>query len=137
VRIAYEYDFLYRDRGFVGFIVGADLPRVTASLQAPLISGSVQEDTPTPIIGGIARVYVVKNVAVTAKVLGFKLPESVDSQRRYSLRILDIDIFGTLNFTNNVGVQGGYRNFDVTYRVKQDSGQFLVKGFYIAGVARF
>lgn len=137
MRLAYEYDFLYRDRGFAGFIVGAELPRVSASLQAPLVSGSVQEDTPTPIIGGIARVYVIKNVAITAKVQGFKLPESIDSERRYSLRILDVDVFGTVNFTNNVGAQAGYRHFDVTYRVKEDSGQFLVKGFYIAGVVRY
>ena len=30
---------------------------------------------------------------------------------------LDLNIYGTLNFTNNVGVQVGYRSFDVGYVV--------------------
>jgi hypothetical protein len=137
IRLEYEYDFLYRDRGFAGVIVGADLAQVSASLQSPLVRGEVHESTPTPLIGGIARVYVVKDASITAKVQGFKLPESLDSQRRYSLRTLDVDIYGTANFTNNFGVSAGYRYFDVTYRVKEDSGNFNVKGFYFAGVVRF
>jgi len=137
LRFAYEYDFVYRNRGFVGFIVGADLLEVSASLEAPLVHGSVHEKTPTPLLGGIARVYVLSNVSITARVLGFKLPESVDSERRYSLRMFDVDVYGTLNFSDNFGVQGGYRSFNVTFRVKQDSGDFLVKGFYMSGVVRF
>jgi len=137
LRFAYEYDFVYRNRGFVGFIVGADLAEVSGSLDSPLLHGSAKEKTPTPLAGGIARLYVMSNVSVTAKVLGFKLPESVDSERRYALRVLDVDVYGTLNFSDNFGVQSGYRSFDARYRVKQDSASLLVKGFYISGVARF
>lgn len=137
LRFAYEYDFVYRNRGFVGFIVGADLAEVSGSIDSPLLHGSAKEKTPTPLLGGIARVYVLSNVSVTAKVLGFKLPESIDRERRYSLRLFDVDVYGTLNFSDNFGVQGGYRSFNVTYRVKEDSGDLLVKGFYISGVARF
>jgi hypothetical protein len=136
-RIGYEYDFLYRNRWFVGVLVGADLAEVSASIEAPLIHGSIVEKTPTPLLGGTVRVYPVKNVSLTAKIQGFRLPESVDSERRYSLRILDVDLYATLNFTDNFGAQAGYRSFDVTYRVKEDSGDFLVKGYYIGGVVRF
>ncbi len=137
VRLEYEYDFLYRDRGFAGLIVGADLAQVSASLRSPLVHGEVQESTPTPLVGGVARVYFVKNASITAKVQGFKLPESIDDQRRYSLRVFDVDVYATVNFTDNIGASAGYRDFDVTYRVKQDSGDFHVKGFYVAGVVRF
>ncbi len=137
LRLEYEYDFLYRDRGFAGFIVGADLAQVSASLQSPFVRGEVQESTPTPLVGGIARVYFVKNASVTAKIQGFKLPESIDDQRRYSLRVFDVDVYATVNFTNNIGASVGYRDFDVTYRVKEDSGDFHVNGFYFAGVVRF
>ena len=137
LRLGYEYDFVYRDRGFAGFIIGADLARVSASLDSPLVHGAVSENTPTPLVGGIVRVYVVNNASITAKILGFKLPESIDAERRYALRVFDIDVYGTLNFTDNFGAQGGYRSFNVTYRVEQDSGDFLVKGFYVSGVFRF
>lgn len=136
-RIGYEYDFLYRSRWFVGILLGADLAKVSASLEAPLVHGSAVEKTPTPLLGGTVRVYPVKNVSLTAKIQGFKLPESVDRERRYSLRIVDVDLYATLNFTNNFGAQAGYRSLDVTYRVKEDSGDFLVKGYYVGGVVRF
>ena len=55
---------------------------------------------------------------------------------------LDLDIYGTLNFTNNFGVQGGYRSFDLGYTVKDnnittDAGSFVLKGLYVGAVARF
>jgi hypothetical protein len=135
-RIGYEYDFLYRSRGFVGFLVGVDLARVSASLQSPLLHGSMSESTPAPLLGGIARVYPIKNTSITLRIQGFKLPEST-GDRRYSLRIFDVDFYGTVNFTDNFGAQGGYRSFHVTYRVKEDSGDFLAKGYYLGAVVRF
>jgi hypothetical protein len=137
LRFAYEYDFIYRNRGFLGFIVGADLLEVSASIDAPLVGGSIHEKKTVPLVGAIARVYPLSNVSITGKVVGFKLPESLDSQRRYSLRTLDVDIYGTLNFSDNFGVQGGYRVFNLRFRVKEDTGDFQVKGFYVNGVARF
>jgi hypothetical protein len=136
-RIGYEYDFLYRNRWYVGVLVGADLAEVSASIRAPLVNGSILEKTPTPLFGGTARVYPLKNLSVTVKVQGFKLPESVDREQRYSLRILDVDLYATVNFSDDFGAQAGYRSLGVTYRVKVDSGDFLVKGYYVGGVVRF
>jgi hypothetical protein len=136
-RIGYEYDFLYRNRWFVGVLVGADLAEVSASIAAPLVHGSVAEKTPTPLFGGTVRVYPLKNVSITAKIQGFKLPESIDRERRYSLRVFDVDLYATVNFSENFGAQAGYRSFDVTYRVKEDSGDFQAKGYYVGGVVRF
>ena len=44
---------------------------------------------------------------------------------------------GTVNFTDNFGAQGGYRSFDVIYKVDNDNGDLQVKGLYFGGVARF
>jgi len=42
-----------------------------------------------------------------------------------------------VNFTDNVGAQGGYRSFDVIYKVENDNGDLQLKGLYFGGVLRF
>ncbi len=81
------------------------------------------------------RGYVVPNISITAEVTGFKLPESLikDTTGHY----VDVDIYGTVNFTNNVGVQVGYRSFDVGYLVESDTGSFTLKGMFFGIVARY
>ena len=49
----------------------------------------------------------------------------------------DFDLYGTVNFTNNVGAQVGYRSFDVLYKIEQDEGNLQLKGLYFGGVVRF
>lgn len=137
ISAAYEYDFLYRDRWFVGFILGADYTDVEATLDSPIDHEYARARAPIPFLGGTARVYVVPNISVTAKITGFKLPESIDEERRYAFRLLDVDVYGTLNFTDHFGVQGGYRSYDVTYRMKSDWGDFQMNGWYLRGVVRF
>ena len=39
---------------------------------------------------------------------GFKIPDSVEN--RYNAHYVDVDVYGTLNATNNVGVKVGYRS---------------------------
>ena len=73
------------------------------------------------------------NISITGEVSGFKIPDSIDS--RYNAHYVDVDIYGTLNFTNNVGVKGGYRSRDVGYLIKSDSGAFTLKGIYFGAVA--
>ena len=71
----------------------------------------------------------VPNIAITGEFTGFKLgwaPDSIrgDTNGHYA----DFDFYGTVNFTNNVGVQGGYRRFDVGYELKNDTGAFTREG---------
>ena len=56
---------------------------------------------------------------------------------RRETRALVFDLYGTVNFTNNVGAQVGYRSFDVFYKVETDEGALKIKGPYIGGVVRF
>ena len=49
----------------------------------------------------------------------------------------DFNLFGTVNFTNYIGAQFGYRSFDVGYKFEDDTGSFVVKGPYFGIVARY
>jgi hypothetical protein len=137
-RFGYEYDFIARDRGFGGFIVDLKYTDVTASLASPIRSDFVHAQAPIPTIGGIFRVYPVPNVAITGEITGLTLgwaPESIrgTSNGHYA----DFDFYGTVNFTNNIGVQAGFRRFDVGYELKNDTGAFTVTGLYLNLVARY
>jgi hypothetical protein len=134
-RFAYEYDFISRNRGFGGFILDAKYTDVTASLQSPIVSEFIHAKAPIPTIGGIVRVYVVPNISVTGEVTGIKIPDSVSKD--YKAHYADVDIYGTLNLTNNVGIKGGYRSLDVGYHVKKDIGSFVLNGIYFGVVARY
>ncbi len=72
--LGYEYDFLYRDRWFVGFVTQSKFTDVEANLQAPIGTDFVHAQAPIPNIGGIARVYVVPNISITGELIGMKIP---------------------------------------------------------------
>jgi hypothetical protein len=134
-RFGYEYDFIYRDRGFVGFIAEAKYTHVAASLDTPVISEFSEAKAPIPAIGLIGRGYLLPNLAVTGEFTAFRLPDSED--RDYNGRYYDFDIYGTLNFSNNFGVTGGYRRLTLSYQAENDFGDFKMRGLYLMGVARF
>lgn len=138
-RFGYEFDFIRRNRGFGGFIIEAKYTDVTVNLTATSGGAALTEfaraRAPIPALGGIARVYVVPNISITGELTGFKLPDSID--KRYAAHYVDVDLYGTVNFTNNIGVKGGYRSLDLGYLVKQDSGSFVLRGIYFGVVARY
>ena len=133
--LGYEYDFLYRDRWFVGFVLQAKATDVQVNLQAPIGSDFVRARAPIPNIGGIARVYVVPNISITGELVGFKIPESVSED--YRAHYFDFDLYGTVNFNDYVGAQLGYRSLDVGYLIDKDQGDFKMKGIYFGGVVRY
>ncbi len=137
-RFGYEYDFIYRDRGFVGFLFDIKNTDVSATLASPIRSDFARAQAPVPTFGAIFRVYPLSNISVTGEITGASvswLPTSLikDTEGHF----FDIDFYGTLNFTNNVGVQGGYRSFDIGYLLKTDSGDFKLKGPYFGVVLRY
>ena len=73
------------------------------------------------------------NIAITGEFTFFKLPEIQGNSGRY----FDFDLYGTVNFNDYVGVQGGYRSLDVVYKVENDDGDLQLKGLYLGGVVRF
>jgi hypothetical protein len=134
-RIGYEYDFIAKNRGYAGFIVEAKVADVKVQLDSPIATEFAHAQAPIPAIGGVGRVYVVPNISITGEVTGFKLPQNLiqDAHAHY----VDVDVYGTVNFTNNVGAQLGYRSLDVGYLVKTDSGVLKLKGLYFGVVARY
>jgi hypothetical protein len=134
IRFGYEYDFIHRDRGFVGFIVEAKYTDVKVRLASPLLFEFAEARAPIPAIGGIGRIYVMPNISATFELTGFRLP---NFDEKYRAKYIDLDVYGTLNFTNNVGVQAGYRRLDIDYVVDLDAGDLTLKGPYFAGVVRF
>jgi hypothetical protein len=134
-RFGYEYDFISRNRGFVGLILEAKYTDVQATLSNFIATEFARARAPIPAIGGIARVYVVPNISITGELSGIRLPESINED--YRAKYYDLDIYGTVNFSDHVGAQVGYRSFDVLYRVEQDAGDLKLKGLYFGGVVRF
>ena len=134
-RFTYEYDLIYRDRGFLGIILEAKYTDVEATLSNVLDTEFVRARAPIPAIGAIGRVYVAPNISITGEFSGFKLPESIDED--YRGKYFDFDLYGTVNFTDHFGAQVGYRSFDVFYRVETDEGALKIKGPYLGGVVRF
>jgi len=131
----YEYDFVVKNWGFVGFDLQAKYTDVNVQLASPLATEFAHARGPIPAIGGIGRVYVVPNISITGEISAFKIPDSIDS--RYNAHYVDVDVYGTLNFTNNVGVKGGYRSRDVGYLIKSDTGAFTLKGIYFGALLRY
>jgi hypothetical protein len=139
-RFTYEFDFVSRNRGFAGFLLDAKYTDVFAALQSPIDNESLHARAPIPTVGGIGRYYIVPNISITGELTGFKIPDSISED--YKGHYVDLDIYGTVNFTNNFGAQLGYRTFDLGYTVKDDevitdSGSFELKGLYFGAVARF
>jgi hypothetical protein len=133
----YEYDFLHRDRWFAGVIAQVRWTRAEAKLTSPVVAEHAQAQAPVPGVGGIVRAYATRRVAITGQLIGFKLPESVDPQKRFQGHVITWDIGGTVNFTDNVGAEIGYRWFDVNGHIDPYTGSLTLGGLYFGAVGRF
>jgi hypothetical protein len=134
-RFGYELDVVSRNWGFVGLVLEAKYTNVFVQLKSPLANEFAEAKAPIPAIGVIGRYYVVPNISITGELTGFNLPDNVI--QGYGAHYVDFDIYGTVNFTNNVGAQVGYKSLDVGYLAKQDLGSFTLKGLYFGGVLRY
>jgi len=133
--LGYEYDFVYQQRFFVGLVTQMKLTNVKVDLSAPGVTNFTDAKGPIPNLGGIGRVYVMPNIAITGELVGIKIPNSLSAD--YRAHYVDFDLNGTVNVTNNVGAQVGYRSLDVGYAFKKDTGAFLMKGLYFGAVVRY
>ena len=131
----YEYDFVHKNWGFVGFLLEAKYTDVQVALASPVESQFARARGPVPALGAIGRGYVVPNISITGEFSVFKLPDTIDG--RYNAHYFDLNIYGTVNFTNNIGVKGGFRSRDVAYLIKADSGSFVLKGIFVGAVLRY
>jgi hypothetical protein len=133
-RFSYEYDMVYRDRGFFGIVLETKYTDVQTTLSNVFDTEFVRARAPIPALGAIGRVYVVPNISITFEITGIRLPSIWDD---YRAKYVDIDLYGSVNFTDHAGAQIGYRSFDVSYKIKGDEGELKLKGPYLGGVVRF
>jgi len=134
-RVGYEYDFVSKSWGFVGAVLEAKFTDANVQLTSPIGTEYARAQAPIPAIGAIGRVYIARYASVTSEFTAFKLPSSIDAS--YGGHYYSWDIYGTVNFTNNVGAQLGWRSNDLAYVAKKDRGSAQLNGIYFGGVARF
>jgi hypothetical protein len=134
-RFGYEYDFLHRSRGFVGVLLDVKYSDVRVELQSPIGAEFTTAVAPIPTIGVVGRGYATKNVAIGGEVSFFRVPDNLSED--YDGKYTDFDIYGTVNFTNNVGATVGFRSLDAFYKADNDTGALKFNGLYFTGVVRF
>ena len=134
-RFGYEYDFLYRERGFLGVLFDVKYTDVNVALNSPIGEEFTKAVAPLPTIGGVARVYAAKNLALNGEMSYVKVPDNLSET--VEGRYLDFDVNATFNPHKNFGVQAGYRSIDISYLVDLDSGTLTFKGLYFGGTVRF
>lgn len=135
-RLGYEYDFVFRERGYIGLIAEVKHTDVKLAVAAPLLDEEARARVPVPAIGGIVRVYPADAVSITGEVTGMNLPGSI-TQDDDTAKYLDWDLYVTVNVARHAGVQVGYRSIDLQYLADEDRGRLTHKGAYIGGVVRF
>lgn len=136
-RFTYELDVISRERGYVGILLEAKYADASLNLTSPISTEFVKAKAPIPAGGLVARVYPLPFVSVTGEFTYFRLPDSVAVEQNASLNSFDFDVYGTVNVTNNFGVQAGYRSIDMGFRIDLDEGSIKLKGPYLGGVVRF
>jgi len=140
MKAGYEFDFHSTPDGFIGAIVDVRDINVAGTLTNSSVGGTASVHVFLPGVGAHARYNVSPKLAVSAEAVVFGLPgKGIADTTGHGV---DIDAYATFNFTPRVGVQGGYRSFDVTYSITPDSntfnsGTFAVRGPYGEGVFRF
>ena len=133
-RFGYEYDFLYLPRGFVGVLLEARYTQFTAELNSAINTEFTTARAPLPALGVVGRGYVLPNLAINFEVTGFRLPEF---DKRYEATYFDWDINGTVNVTNNVGLQVGWRKLTNFLRIENDLGDLRFQGLWFGAAVRY
>jgi hypothetical protein len=146
-RFGYEYDFLYKKRGYVGMLLEARLTQMTARLASPIDTEFTTVRAPLPSVGVVGRAYITPEVALNFEVSGLcglqnssgqfsatcKQTPGAKAQAAY----FDWDIYGTVNLTNYVGAQIGWRRMTTLIDIKNDTGNVKFQGFWFGGVVRY
>ncbi len=133
-RVGYEYDFLYKSRGFVGVLLEARYTDFNAELRSALGSEFTALKGPLPAIGAVGRVYVLPALAVNFEISGMKVP---DIDPKYKGSYFDYDVHGTFNFSNYVGVQVGWRRIETLINVESDTGDMKFQGMWFGAAIRY
>lgn len=134
-RLGYEYDFVVKSRGFAGFIIEAKQTDVRAQLTSARADEVARTRVPIPAIGAVGRVYLGARLSLTGELTGLKVPDN--PSQTYGGHYAELDLYGTLNVTNRVGAQIGYRSLDIDHFGESNSGTLALRGVYVGAVVRY
>ncbi len=134
---AYEYDFLYFNRGFIGANLNVKMTHVNVDLRSPIGREYFEHAVPIPAYGFAGRAYVTANIAVDGAFTFFRIPDSLKQQLNGDGSYNDFDLHGTYNITRNAGAQFGWRKTTVFYKTKADVGNLAFHGLFFGGVVRY
>jgi hypothetical protein len=135
-QFGYEYDALTFERGYVGGVVGMNLYSISAQLSNGTQAGSASVRIPMPGLGAIARYYATPRVSFVAAYTGYFLPGGATSTHGH---VNDVDLYGTINISKYLGIQGGYRFFNAAHRFDSpvNTGDFTLGGGFLGGTFRY
>lgn len=133
-RFGYEWDFIRKSRGFVGVLFEARKTELSAGLSSLAVTGEAGAQAPLPAIGLVTRVYPLPDLAINFEISGLKVPE-LDG--KYEGNYSDMELSGTVNITNNLGVSAGWRRLDTNLRIERDFGDLKFRGFWFGGAIRY
>lgn len=134
VKVGYEWDFVSREKGFVGVIGELKYVKVNASISSPALArtAATEQKAPVPTIGVAGRGYPHPMVSIGGEWSGLKV-----SRDNFEASLGDFDINAAVTFGGYVGVQGGYRMFTIDFTIDDDIGDLKFNGPYIGAVVRF
>jgi hypothetical protein len=133
-RFGYEYDIIYRERGYFGLLLEGRYTQMEATLQSPINDEFARAKAPLPALGAVARVYPLRNLSLTGEISGFRLP---DIDEDYKANYADIDVYATFNVMHNLGIQAGWRRMNTFLQIEGDTGDIKFQGFWFGGALRF
>lgn len=131
-QLGYEWDFLQRERGFVGLLGEVKYNDIRATVRSVGRSDWAASKAAVPTIGIIGRQYLHRNVAISGELSGLKVPG--DS---FDVSFWDFDVSATASLSRHLGLEGGYRTVTADYAIDEDRGDLSMRGIYVALVSRF
>jgi hypothetical protein len=135
-KIAYEFDALTFDRGYVGGMAAVSSMNISTAMANSAQSGTASVNILMPGLGVTGRYYLAEKFSVTADFFGFDLPGSGTSTHAHSL---ELDGYAMFNFNKHVGAQIGVRGWDASHvwGSPLNTGSITIVGPYFGGTARF
>jgi hypothetical protein len=134
LRVGFEYDAFYTDRGYVGVLIEGRYTQLDAQLSSVLSDEFTRLKVPLPALGVVGRFYPVPELAINFEMTGFQVP---DIDPDYKGQYYDWDIHGTYNFTDFVGFQVGWRRMTTFLEIERDTGDLKFQGMWFGAAVRY
>jgi hypothetical protein len=132
----YEWDFVSRDRGFLGVVTDLKYNRIKASIDSPALRSAATTETtaPVPTVGVVGRGYVGSVLS-----LGGEFTALRAGSGDFDVKFTDFDINASIVPSRRIGIgaQVGYRSVVADYVLDADTGDLKMQGPYFGVIARF